>query len=248
MDRILQPAISIQIILPEDICGANSNEKPTVRHSGDEIRGHLEVTTRGNFEFEVNLSFEGQSIFSRLTSVVIEFGLGLVRTWVGFQNDSDPYRLPPTAEFQLKVFAREPEIVFRSVDQKHQRPIIHISTAISIRRASPAHLRSFRCPTRLPQVVSFDRTRELYDVYVSAGNSYYAPYTSSSTSSNGGLHTRIQAFYDEMYKAAQMDAITWNPKIVSCRAFTSKCLVFGFWSINYCNLKPCFYTKLSLWF
>jgi hypothetical protein len=101
MDRILQPAISIQIILPEDICGANSNGKPTVRHSGDEIRGHLEVTTRGNFEFEVNLSFEGQSIFSRLASVVIKFGLGLVRTWVGFQNDSDPYRLPPTAEFQV---------------------------------------------------------------------------------------------------------------------------------------------------
>lgn len=84
MDRILQPAISIQIILLEDTCGANSNGKPTVRHSGDDIRGHLEVTTRGNFEFEVNLSFEG-----------------LVRTWVGFQNDSDPYRLPPTAEFQF---------------------------------------------------------------------------------------------------------------------------------------------------
>lgn len=59
MDRTLQPAISIDIIFPEDTFGAKSDGEPTVRHSGDEIRGHLEVTTRGNFEFEVSLSFEG---------------------------------------------------------------------------------------------------------------------------------------------------------------------------------------------
>jgi hypothetical protein len=51
--------MSIQIILPEDTFEAKSNGEPMVRHSGDEIRGHLEVTTRGNFEFEVSLSFEG---------------------------------------------------------------------------------------------------------------------------------------------------------------------------------------------
>ncbi|PMD42139.1 hypothetical protein L207DRAFT_485588 [Hyaloscypha variabilis F] len=82
--RILQRAMSIQIILPEDTLEAKPNGEPMVRHSGDEIRGHLEVTTRGNFEFEVSLSFEG-----------------LVRTWFGFQNDGDPCRLPPTAEFQF---------------------------------------------------------------------------------------------------------------------------------------------------
>ena len=59
LGRILQPAMSIQIILPEDTLEAKSNGEPTVRHSGDEIRGYLEVTTRGNFEFEVSLSFEG---------------------------------------------------------------------------------------------------------------------------------------------------------------------------------------------
>jgi hypothetical protein len=59
MDRTLQPAISIQIILPEDPLAAKSNGEPTVRHSGDKIRGHLEVITCGTFDFEVSLSFEG---------------------------------------------------------------------------------------------------------------------------------------------------------------------------------------------
>ena len=59
LDRILQRAISIRIILPEDAFAAKSTGEPAVRHSGDEIRGHLEVMTRGNFEFEVGLSFEG---------------------------------------------------------------------------------------------------------------------------------------------------------------------------------------------
>ena len=103
MDRIRQPAITIQIILPEDAFGAKSAAEPTVRHSGDEIRGHLEVMTCGDFEFEVSLSFEGLiSIFSGWLQRVINSGLGLVRTWVGFQNDGDPCRLPPTAEFQVR--------------------------------------------------------------------------------------------------------------------------------------------------
>jgi hypothetical protein len=75
MNRILQPAISIQIILQEDTLGAKSNGEPTVRHSGDEIRGHLEVMTRGNFEFEVSLSFEGlisifPACFSKILSLI----------------------------------------------------------------------------------------------------------------------------------------------------------------------------------
>ena len=59
MDQIFQPAISIRIVLPEDAFATKSKGEPTVRHSGDEIRGHLEVMTCGNFEFEVSISFEG---------------------------------------------------------------------------------------------------------------------------------------------------------------------------------------------
>jgi hypothetical protein len=58
-DRIIRPAISAQIILPEDASGAKSGQEPTVRHCGDEIRGHLEVITYGNFEFDIIVSFEG---------------------------------------------------------------------------------------------------------------------------------------------------------------------------------------------
>ncbi|MAD84871.1 MAG: hypothetical protein CL912_18080 [Deltaproteobacteria bacterium] len=46
-----------------------------------------------------------------------------------------------------------------------------------------------------------------------------------------------------MDKTAQMDKATWSPEVVSRRAFTSKCLVFRFPSVNYYNLKPYLYTK-----
>jgi hypothetical protein len=59
MDRIIWPSVNVQIILPEDTPEAKSSQELPVRHCGDEIRGHLEVMAHGNFEFEIDVSFEG---------------------------------------------------------------------------------------------------------------------------------------------------------------------------------------------
>jgi hypothetical protein len=70
MDRIIRPSVNVQIILPEDTAVAKSSREVPVRHCGDEIRGHLEVMTYGNFEFEIDVSFEG--LFYILLSIATE--------------------------------------------------------------------------------------------------------------------------------------------------------------------------------
>jgi hypothetical protein len=50
----------IRIVLSEDIHPTNAPPEPPVRHCGDEILGHLEVTTCGKFELELDVSFEGR--------------------------------------------------------------------------------------------------------------------------------------------------------------------------------------------
>lgn len=59
VDCRVQPSLNLHIILPEDISTAESSQEPPVRHGGDEISGHLEVMTYGNFQFEIDVSFEG---------------------------------------------------------------------------------------------------------------------------------------------------------------------------------------------
>ncbi|KUJ10761.1 uncharacterized protein LY89DRAFT_787148 [Mollisia scopiformis] len=108
--RSFPPAICIQIVLPEDTLPAKSCGEPAVRHSGDEIRGHLEVTTCGTFNFEVTLAFEG-----------------VVRTWLGLQNDGDPSHLPPSAELQFlqetqKLFSDSSIRIIEGPFCKHRLP------------------------------------------------------------------------------------------------------------------------------
>ena len=60
MDPSFQTFIAIQIVLAEGVTATKSTPPPAVRYSGDDISGHLEVITRGDFQFEISLSFEGE--------------------------------------------------------------------------------------------------------------------------------------------------------------------------------------------
>ena len=59
MDLTDRPSVNVRIVLLEDTFATKSRQEAPVWHCGDEIRGHLEVMTRGNFEFEITVSFEG---------------------------------------------------------------------------------------------------------------------------------------------------------------------------------------------
>jgi hypothetical protein len=59
MDRSRQPPMTIRVILPEDLNATKPTRPSTVRHCGQVVGGHLEVTVASEFVFEIDVSFEG---------------------------------------------------------------------------------------------------------------------------------------------------------------------------------------------
>jgi hypothetical protein len=59
MDRAHQPPMTIHIMLPEDLTASKPARPSTIRHCGQAVDGHLEVTVANEFVFEIDVSFEG---------------------------------------------------------------------------------------------------------------------------------------------------------------------------------------------
>lgn len=104
MDRKTLPSMVVRIVLAEDTPSVEPSPKPQIRHCGDEIQGHLEVSCNSSFEFSVDISFEGMSMLCfipELFTLPLNTPSGLIRTWIGSRSDTDSFQLPPTAEFQV---------------------------------------------------------------------------------------------------------------------------------------------------